>query len=48
MSTQNTHHIPTFYHVFDSFHIVISLVIALYLITRLLMHFSGKGVIWRL
>ena len=48
MSAQNTHHIPVFYHVFCSFHIVISVVIALYLITQLLMHFRGKGGIWRL
>ena len=42
MSAQNIHHILTFYHVFGSFHIVISVVIALYLITRLLMHFREK------
>ena len=35
-SVQNTHDIPTFYHVFISFHIVISVVITLYLILRFL------------
>ena len=32
MSVQNTHDIPAFYYVFSPFHIVISVVIALYLI----------------
>ena len=32
MSAQNTHHIPVFYHVFSSFHLVISVFIALFLI----------------
>ena len=32
MSAKNTHHIPVFYHVFNSFHLVISAFIALYLI----------------
>ena len=32
MSSQNTHHIPTFYHVFYSFHLVISVFIVVYLI----------------
>ena len=32
MSAKNTHHIPVFYHVFRSFHLVISAFIALYLI----------------
>ena len=32
MSVQNTHDIPGFYYVFVPFHIVISVVIALYLI----------------
>ena len=48
MSSSNTHHIPAFYHVFGSFHIIISVAIALYLITRLLVHFRGKDGIWRL
>ena len=30
MSAQKTHHIPAFYHVFSSFHIVISVFIAVY------------------
>ena len=32
MSVQSTHDIPTFYYVFVPFHIVISVVIALYMI----------------
>ena len=32
MSAQNTHHILTFYHVFGSFHQVISVFIVVYLI----------------
>ena len=32
MSAQNIHHLPTFYHIFDLFHITISVVIAQYLI----------------
>ena len=32
MSAQNAHHIPTFYHVFCLFHLVISVFITLYLI----------------
>ena len=32
MSAQNTHDIPAFYHIFISFHVVISVIIALYLI----------------
>ena len=48
MSAQNTHDIPVFYHVFVSFHIVISVVIALYLILGLLCTSSEKGGIWRL
>ena len=48
MSAQNTHHIPVFYHVFGSFHIVISVFIALYLILGFLCISSEKGGIWRL
>ena len=36
MSAQNTYDIPAFYHVFISFHIVISVVIALYMILSFL------------
>ena len=32
MNAQNTHHIPIFYHVFCSFHLVISVFIVVYLI----------------
>ena len=32
MGALNTHHIPTFYHVFCSFHLVISVFITVYLI----------------
>ena len=45
MNAQNTHDIPAFYHVFVSFHIVISVVITLYLILGLL---CTLGDIWRL
>ena len=48
MSAQNTHDIPTFYHVFVSFHIVISVVITLYLILGFLCTSGEKGGIWRL
>ena len=48
MSAKNTHDIPAFYHVFVSFHIVISVVIALYLILGFLCTSSEKGGIWRL
>ena len=48
MSAQNTHHIPAFYHVFGSFHIVISVFTALYLILGFLCISSEKGGIWRL
>ena len=48
MSAQNTHDILVFYHVFDSFHIVISVVIALYLILHFLCISSENGSIWRM
>ena len=48
MSTYNTHDIPAFYHVFVSFHIVISVVIALYLILDFLCTSSEKESILRL
>ena len=47
MSAQNTHHIPAFYHVFDSFHLV-SVFIALYLTLNFLCISGEKGGIWRL
>ena len=36
MSAQNTHHIPTFDHVFGYFHLVISVFIVVYLILEFL------------
>ena len=48
MSAQNAQHIPTFYHVFGSFHLVISVFIALYLILGSLCILGEKGGIWRL
>ena len=47
-STQNAHHIPMFYHVLGSFHLVISVFIALDLILGSLCISSEKGGIWRL
>ena len=48
ISAQNTHDILVFYHVFISFYIVISVVIALYLILSFLCTSGEKGDIWRL
>ena len=48
MSAQNTHDIPAFYHVFISFHIVISVVITLYLLLGFLCTSCEKGGMWRL
>ena len=48
MSAINTHDIPTFSHVFVSFHIVISVVIALYPILGFLCTSGEKKGIWRL
>ena len=48
MSAQNTHHIPTFYHVFGSFHSVISVFIALYLILGFLCISGENDGIWKL
>ena len=48
MSAQNTHHIPTFDHVFSLFHLVISVLIVVYLILRFLCISGEKGGIWRL
>ena len=48
MSAQNAYHIPAFYHVFGSFHLVISVFIALYLILGSLCILGEKGGIWRL
>ena len=47
MSAQNTHHILAFYHVFGSFHLVISMFIALYLILGFLCILGENGGIWR-
>ena len=43
MSAQNTHILPAFYHIFGSFHIIISVVIAQYLILDFLC-ISGENV----
>ena len=48
MSAQNTQHIPAFYHVFNSFQLVISVFIALYLILGFLCISGEKGNIRRL
>ena len=48
MSAQNTHHIPTCEHVFNSFHLVISAIIVVYLILGFLYISGEKGGIWRL
>ena len=48
MSAQNTHHIPAFDHVFDSFHLVISAFIVVYLILNILCISGEKGGIWKL
>ena len=48
MSAQNTHHIPACEHVFDSFHLVISAVIVVYLILGFLCISGEKCGIWRL
>ena len=48
MSTQNTHHIPAFDHVFDSFHLVISVFIIVYLILGFLCISGEKCGIWKL
>ena len=48
MNGQNTHHIPSFYHVFGTFHTLISVFIALYLVLGYLC-ISGKNCgIWRM
>ena len=46
MSAQNTHDIPAFYHVFFTFHIVISVVLTLYLILGFLCTLGEKGGSW--
>ena len=43
MSAQNTHHIPACEHVFDSFHLVISAIIVVYLILGFLCISGEKG-----
>ena len=48
MSAQNTYHIPAFYHVFISFHIVISVVIAFHLILGVLCISGENNGNWRL
>ena len=48
MSAQNTHHTPTFDHVFGSFHLVISAFIVIYLILGFLCISSEKCCIWKL
>ena len=48
MSAQNTDHIPVVYHVFGSFHTLISVFIALYLILGFLCILGENGGIWRL
>ena len=48
MNSQNTHHIPVVYHVFGTFHTLISVFIALYLILGYLCILSENGGIWRL
>ena len=48
MSAQNTHHIPAFDRVFDSFHLVISAFIVVYLVLGFLCILSEKGGIWKL
>ena len=48
MSAQNTHHIPSFDHVFGSFHLVISAFIVVYLILSFLCILGEKYGIWRL
>ena len=48
MSSQNTHHIPAFDHVFGSFHLVISDFIVVFMILGFLYISGEKGNIWRL
>ena len=48
MSAQKTYHIPAFDHVFDSFHLVISVFIIIYLILNYLCISGEKGGIWKL
>ena len=48
MSAQNTHHIPAFDHIFDSFHLVISALIVVYPILGFLCILGEKGGTWRL
>ena len=48
MSTQNTHHIPMFDHIFSSFYLVISAFFALYLILGFSCISIEKGGIWKL
>ena len=42
MSTQNTHHIPAFDHVFNLFHLIISVFIFIYLILGFFFTFQVK------
>ena len=48
MSAQNTHHIPTVFHVFGSFHTIISALIALYLILGFVFILGENGSIWKM
>ena len=48
MSAQNTYHIPAFYHIFDSFQLVINVFIALYMILSFLCISGEKCSIRRL
>ena len=48
MSAQNTNHILVFYHIFSSFNLAISVLIALYLILGFFCILGDKFGIWRL
>ena len=48
MSAQNTHHIPTIKHAFWSFHTLISVFIALYLIIGFLCISGENDGVWKL
>ena len=48
MTAQNTHHIPVFDHVFNSFHLVISAFIVIYLTLGFLCISGKKSGIWKL
>ena len=48
MSAQNTHHIPVLDHVFNLFHLVISVFIVVYLILNFLYILGENDDIWKL